>query len=134
MNYWKSQVSRHLQALVVIFVLMGTNLSRWNSTFLMFERFLTLQDSVKALLLDEEWKKKLKVSIRSDEWILMERVVKVLKIFSDATLQFNHLLLPASLRWFQLFLPSSLLLVLVVLVIMGSKILRKGSMLTSFPG
>ena len=63
--------------------------THWNSTFLMLERFLTLQDSVKALLLDEEWKKKLKVSIRSDEWILMERVVKVLKIFSDATLQFS---------------------------------------------
>ena len=63
--------------------------TRWNSTYLMLDRFLVLQESVKSILLDPEWKKKLKVTIRADDWLLMDRVVKILKIFQDATVQFS---------------------------------------------
>ena len=63
--------------------------TRWNSTYLMLDRFLVLQESVKAVLLDPEWKKKLKVTIRADDWLLMDRAVQVLKIFQDATVQLS---------------------------------------------
>ena len=48
-----------------------------------------LQESVKAVLLDPEWKKKLKVTIRADDWLLMDRAVQVLRIFQDATVHLS---------------------------------------------
>jgi hypothetical protein len=53
----------------------------------MLDRFLGVQESVKAVLLVPEWKKKMKVTIRADDWLLMGRAIQVLKIFQDATVQ-----------------------------------------------
>ena len=63
--------------------------TRWNSTFLMLKRFLALQPHVRSLLADQDWQKKVDVKISNSEWVLMEKVVKVLKVFYEATVQFS---------------------------------------------
>ena len=63
--------------------------TRWNSTFLMLQRFLVLQPHVRSILLDQEWQKKLDVKLTNAEWNLMEKVVKVLGVFYEATVRFS---------------------------------------------
>ena len=63
--------------------------TRWNSTYLMLQRFLQLQPVIWSLLLDQEWRDKLEVSISNAEWTLMEQVVKVLGVFYEATLRMS---------------------------------------------
>ena len=63
--------------------------TRWNSTFLMLQRFLELQPVIRTLLLDQGWKKKLDVNISNTDWTLMEKVVNVLGVFFEATKRFS---------------------------------------------
>ena len=63
--------------------------TRWNSTYLMLQRFLGLQSVVRGILLDDEWKKKLDANLTNAEWNLMEKIVKVLGVFYEATLRFS---------------------------------------------
>lgn len=63
--------------------------TRWNSTYLMLERFLKLQSVVRSLLLDEEWKNKIDDNLTNAEWSLMGKVVNVLGVFFEATLRFS---------------------------------------------
>lgn len=63
--------------------------TRWNSSFLMFKRFLQIQTAVRALLLEDTWQNKLEVSLTNADWSLMEKVVTVLDIFYEATLRFS---------------------------------------------
>ena len=62
---------------------------RLNSTFLMLQRFMQLQFVICALLFDHEWKKKRDVNISNAEWTLMDKVVKVLGVFFEATERFS---------------------------------------------
>ena len=69
--------------------------TRWNSSFDMLARFFLLQEPVKKVLEDEEWKEKIvlkggagagrPVKFSSNDWKLMEKVVKVLGPFKEAT-------------------------------------------------
>ena len=63
--------------------------TRWNSTFLMLQRFLELQPVIRTLLLDQGWKKRLDVDISNTDWTLMEKVVNVLGVFFEATERFS---------------------------------------------
>ena len=63
--------------------------TRWNSTFLMLQRFLQLQPVMRSVLLDQDWKNKLDVNISNADWSLMEKVVKVLGVFLEATERFS---------------------------------------------
>ena len=63
--------------------------TRWNSTFLMIQRFLLLQPVIRALLLDQDWQKKLDVNLSNNDWNLMEKVVKILEVFYEATVRFS---------------------------------------------
>lgn len=73
--------------------------TRWNSTLDMLERFLYLQEPVKKVLEDEEWKEKITVKtggsagrhikFSGNDWKLMEKVVKVLGPFKEATLKLS---------------------------------------------
>ena len=63
--------------------------TRWNSTYLMLQRFLKLQSVIREILLDDEWKKKVDANLTNAEWNLMEKVVKVLGVFYEATLRFS---------------------------------------------
>ena len=63
--------------------------TRWNSTYLMLQRFLVLQPVVKTVLQDPEWQQKLSTNISNTEWNLMEKVVKVLGVYYEATLRFS---------------------------------------------
>ena len=63
--------------------------TRWNSSFLMLQRFLLLQPVIRDILLDQQWQKKLDVNLTNADWTLMEKVVKVLEIFFEATVRFS---------------------------------------------
>ena len=63
--------------------------TRWNSTFLMLKRFLELKPVIQAILVDQDWQKKLDVSLTNADWNLMEKVVKVLEVFYEATLRLS---------------------------------------------
>ena len=63
--------------------------TRWNSSFLMLKRFLLLQPALRAILLEENWQKKLDVNLTNADWSLMEKVVHVLEIFFEATIRFS---------------------------------------------
>ena len=63
--------------------------TRWNSTFMMLKRFVELQPVIRAILLDHDWQKKLDVRLTSADWTLMEKVVKVLEVFYEATLMLS---------------------------------------------
>ena len=63
--------------------------TRWNSSFLMLQRFLLLQSVIREILLDQHWQKKLDVNLTNADWTLMEKVVKVLEIFFEATVRFS---------------------------------------------
>jgi hypothetical protein len=73
--------------------------TRWNSTFDMLERFVVLQDAIKKILEDEEWKDKIivksgtgggkPVKFSSNDWKVMERTVKVLGPFKEATVKLS---------------------------------------------
>jgi hypothetical protein len=73
--------------------------TRWNSSFDMLERFLYLQEPIKKVLEDEEWKDKITVKTGSNagksvkftnsDWKLMEKAVKVLGTFKEATLKLS---------------------------------------------
>ena len=73
--------------------------TRWNSTLDMLERFHYLQEPVKKVLEDEEWKEKITVKtggnagryvkFTGNDWKLMEKVVKVLGPFKEATLKLS---------------------------------------------
>ena len=55
----------------------------------MLKRFLFLQPHVRSFLADQEWQKKLDSKISNAEWSLMEKVVKVLRVFYEATVWFS---------------------------------------------
>ena len=60
--------------------------TRWNSTFYMLERFLRLKSALIASIAHcEDLDYDVKVEFRKDDWSLMEKVVKVLKSFEEAT-------------------------------------------------
>ena len=71
----------------------------WNSSYDMLERFLYLQEPVKKLLEDEEWKDKITVKagnnagrpvkFTNSDWKLIEKSVKVLGPFKEATLKLS---------------------------------------------
>ena len=63
--------------------------TRWNSTYLMFKRFVKLQPVIRALLSDQTWQKKLDVRLTNADWALMEKVVKVLEVFYEATVRLS---------------------------------------------
>ena len=63
--------------------------TRWNSTFLMLKRFLELKPVIQAILLDQDWQKKLDVNLTNADWNLMEKVVKVLEVFYEATVRLS---------------------------------------------
>ena len=63
--------------------------TRWNSTYLMLQRFLLLQPVIRALLQEEDWQKKLDVNLSNNDWNLMEKIVKILEVFFEATLRFS---------------------------------------------
>ena len=63
--------------------------TRWNSTFMMLKRFVELQPVIHAILLDHDWQKKLDVRLTSADWTLMEKDVKVLEVFYEATLMLS---------------------------------------------
>ena len=63
--------------------------TRWNSTFLMLKRFVELQPVIRAILLDNDWQKKLDVRLTNADWTLMEKVVNVLEVFYEATLKLS---------------------------------------------
>ena len=75
--------------------------TRWNSTLDMLERFHYLQEPVKKVLEDEEWKEKITVKtggnagryvkFTGNDWKLMEKVVKVLGPFKEASLKLSFL-------------------------------------------
>ena len=55
----------------------------------MIQRFLLLQPVICALLLDQDWQKKLDVNLSNNDWNLMEKVVKILEVFYEATVRFS---------------------------------------------
>ena len=55
----------------------------------MLQRFILLQLVICDTLLDQHWQKKLDVRITNADWNLMEKVVKVLKVFYEATVRFS---------------------------------------------
>lgn len=59
--------------------------TRWNSAFLMLERFAELKEAVIDVLDDFTWKEKVNVRFYSADWDLMNKLVTVLKIFKEAT-------------------------------------------------
>ena len=71
--------------------------TRWNSTHDMLERFVELQEAIKKVLEMEEWKGKIvvktgnlagtAVKFSNNDWKVMERVVKLLSPFKEATLK-----------------------------------------------
>ena len=70
--------------------------TRGNSTLDMLERFSDLQEAVKKVMEDEELKDKIinktsgkAVKFTNNEWKVMERVVKVLGPFKEATLKLS---------------------------------------------
>ena len=73
--------------------------TRWNSTFDMLERFVTLQEAIKKVLEDDDWKDKILVKsgnnagkvvkFSNNDWKVMERIVKVLGPFKEATLKLS---------------------------------------------
>ena len=58
--------------------------TRWNSTFYMLERFLKLKSPLISSMANSE-DYDVKVELRKDDWSLMDKVVKVLKSFEEAT-------------------------------------------------
>ena len=63
--------------------------TRWNSTYLMLQRFLDLQPVICSILQEEEWQNKLEVTPTNADWTLMEKVVQVLGVFYEATVRFS---------------------------------------------
>ena len=63
--------------------------TRWNSTFLMLQRFIILQPVIRDVLLDQQWQRKLDTRITNADWSLMEKVVMVLKVFYEATVRLS---------------------------------------------
>ena len=57
--------------------------TRWNSTFLMVERFFKLKQAVIKVLGDSKWENKVKVHMYNSDWELMSKVVKVLQCFKE---------------------------------------------------
>ena len=60
------------------------------------QRFVELQEAIKKVLEDEEWKDKVNVKstgrpvkFNNNDWKIMERVVKVLRPFKEATLKLS---------------------------------------------
>ena len=66
--------------------------TRWNSTFLMFERFLELKPFLLEMMNLEEYKAHHKVLklVKERDWTTIANVVNVLKIFYEITLQLSH--------------------------------------------
>ena len=66
--------------------------TRWNSTYLMLERFLVLKPALLELLAKQEYKAHHKVlqMVKERDWSVMANVVSVLKIFYEITLQLSH--------------------------------------------
>ena len=55
----------------------------------MLQRFLGLHSVLRKILLEDEWKKKLDAKLTNAEWNMMEKEVKVLGVFYEATLRFS---------------------------------------------
>ena len=72
--------------------------TRWNSSFLMLQRFLILQPVIRDILQDQQWQKKLAVNLTNADWNLMEKVVKVLEVFLEATVTMELRTLKGNLR------------------------------------
>ena len=66
--------------------------TRWNSTYLMFERFVVLKPTLLYMLGRQEFKDHHKVlsKIKEREWTLIANVVNVLKVFFEITEQLSH--------------------------------------------
>ena len=58
--------------------------TRWNSTYFMMERFYDLRPAVTRVLNDPKWEQ-VNVHIYNSDWELMGKVVKVLRVFKEAT-------------------------------------------------
>jgi hypothetical protein len=53
------------------------------------EEVCVLQPVIRAILLDNDWQKNLDVRLTNADWTLMEKVVKVLEVFYEATLKLS---------------------------------------------
>ena len=58
--------------------------TRWNSTFDMMNRFYKLKQAVTRVLNDPKWEN-VNVHMYNSDWELMDKVVKVLRVFKEAT-------------------------------------------------
>ena len=54
--------------------------TRWNSTFMMLERFVKLRDVLIPLMGRPEWSSKLKTKFRHEDWALMGKITTVLQV------------------------------------------------------
>ena len=73
--------------------------TRWNSTYDMLDRFVALQEPIKKVLEMGEWKDKIMVrsgnhagkpvKFNNNDWKVMERVVKLLGPFKEATIKLS---------------------------------------------
>ena len=58
--------------------------TRWNSTFDMMDRFYQLKRAVTRILNDPKWEQ-VNIHMYNSDWELMGKVVKVLRVFKEAT-------------------------------------------------
>ena len=59
--------------------------TRWNSTFMMLERFFKLKDAINKVLEMPKWEDKVQIKFYNSDWELMAKLVKVLRGFKEAT-------------------------------------------------
>ena len=59
--------------------------TRWNSTYLMLERFLLLKPFIIKVLGSQKWEEKVSTRFYPNEWELMSKIVTMVKGFKEAT-------------------------------------------------